>query len=448
MWLPGYHKWMPKFALLALVLSLSAGPAWPAGTGGHAAEIVNVLLGVVVVLLAAKLGGEVTERMGQPAVLGELAAGMLLGNLDLLAGITILEPLKTNSGLMLMAEIGVILLLFEVGLDSNMHELFKVGGSAMLVAVIGVAAPMGLGYATSAMFLPQAGWWVHLFAGATLAATSVGITARVMQDLGKTHTKEARIILGAAVVDDVLGLIILAVVTGMVTSMGASGSAKIEFGPVVLIIGKSVAFLVGAIIIGRRVHLNALRVAKYFKVHGLPLALAICYCFALSALAGVLGLAPIVGAFAAGLVLEESDYEVFLRRGHPPVGTLIKPIATVFVPMFFVFMGLRVDLRAFGSWSVLGFAAALSLVAIAGKQVCSLGVTERGLNRLAVGVGMIPRGEVGLIFTGMASSLLVSGKPVFDMGTVSAMVVMVMLTTVMTPPLLKKVFEREPAAVA
>jgi Kef-type K+ transport system membrane component KefB len=423
------------------------GCAWAAGGAAEHGQILNVLLGMVVVLLAAKLGGEVTERLGQPSVLGELAAGMLLGNLDLV-GITILEPLKTNGGLMLMAEIGVILLLFEVGLDSNVHELFKVGLSALLVAVIGVAVPMALGYATSMVFLPQAGWYVHLFAGATLAATSVGITARVMQDLGKTHTKESRIILGAAVVDDVLGLIILAVVSGVVTSMGNGGSAQIELGPVAWILGKSVAFLAGAIIIGRRVHLSALRLGSYFRVHGVPLVLAICYCFGLSAMAGALGLAPIVGAFAAGLVLEESDYDVFLRRGHPPVGTLIKPIATIFVPMFFVFMGLRVDLRAFGSGQVLGFAAALTAVAIIGKQACSLGVLERGVSRLAVGVGMIPRGEVGLIFTGMASLLSVGGKPVFDMGTVSAMVVMVMLTTVMTPPLLKMVFQRQAVAVA
>ncbi len=437
---------MPPITRAVLIVGLFFGIAWAAGEGTsgaeHATEIINVLFGFVVVLLAAKLGAEVTERFGQPAVLGELAAGMVLGNLNLI-GFAMLDPLKTNQGLIMMAEIGVILLLFEVGLDSHMHELFAVGSSAMLVAVVGVVAPMGLGYFTSMIFLPQAGWWVHLFAGATLAATSVGITARVLQDLGKTDTKEARIVLGAAVVDDVLGLIILAVVSGMVTSMSEGGSAKVEWVPVAIIILKATAFLTGAIVIGRRVHLGALRAALYFKVHGVPLVLAICYCFGLSALAGVMGLAPIVGAFAAGLVLEETDYKLFHMRGHPPVGDLIKPIATIFVPMFFVYMGLRVDLRTFASPHVLGFAAALTFVAILGKQVCALGVLEKGVSRIVVGVGMIPRGEVGLIFTGMGSLVKVNGQPVFDLGTVSAMVVMVMLTTVLTPPLLKSVFSRQ-----
>jgi Kef-type K+ transport system membrane component KefB len=395
----------------------------------------------VLVLLAAKVGGEIFERLNQPAVLGELVFGMLLGNLHL-AGFHALDWFKTSEGLAVAAEIGVILLLFEVGLESNIDELLAVGASAMLVAMLGVIAPMILGYGVSAWFLPDAAWYVHLFAGATLAATSVGITARVLKDLRQMETKEARIILGAAVVDDVLGLIILAVVSGLISSIGHGGGAEISLMPVLLIIGKSVAFLAGAVLLGRALAGKIIYIGASAKVAGLPVVLSVCYCFALAGLAEVVGLAPIVGAFAAGLVLDEAHYERYASRKAVNFEELISPISSVLVPVFFVLMGFRVDLASFGQWHVLEFAAGLCIAAIAGKQICSLGVLEKGLNRLAVGVGMIPRGEVGLIFAGMGSTLMVAGEPVFGADTFSAMVVMVMVTTVATPPLLKVVFSR------
>lgn len=407
----------------------------------HGGDVVQVLFGAVVILLAAKLGGELMERLGQPAVLGELGAGILLGNLAI-AGIGWFEPIRHSSGLQLMAEIGVVLLLFEVGLESHLDQLLAVGWSAALVANIGVIAPFVMGYAVSAFFMPGSAWYVHLFAGATLTATSVGITARVLQDLKQMATKEARIILGAAVVDDVLGLVILAVASGVVASVANGGAAVLEWMPVLLIIAKAAAFLVGAIVIGRHIHINALRLAKSFRVPGMTLVLAVCFCFGLAALSGWLGLAPIVGAFAAGLVLEDDDYAEFVKRGVQPIHDLVRPLSTIFVPMFFVMMGLKVNLRAFASMEVLGLAAALTAVAVIGKQACALGVLDKGVSRITVGIGMIPRGEVGLIFAGMGASLTVAGKPVFDSGLVSAMIVMVFLTTVMTPPLLKWVFRR------
>jgi Kef-type K+ transport system membrane component KefB len=428
-------------ALTLLVAPIHAAQQ-PAPPVSHGDIVVRFLLSIVALLLAAKLGGELLERLGQPAVLGELSAGMILGNAALL-GLPFLEPLKHTPGLEMVAQVGVILLLFEVGLESHLKELIEVGLSALVVATVGVIAPTVLGYGVSSVFQSHEGWYVHLFAGATLAATSVGITARVLRDLRKTETKEGRIILGAAVVDDVMGLIILAVVSGMVTSIASGGHAQLSLEPVVLVTVKAILFLAGAVLLGRFVHINALRVGTHFTVPGIPLVLAICYCFALSALAGSIGLAPIVGAFAAGLVLEESDYEVFVQRGEQPIGQLLRPLSTLFVPMFFVYMGLLVDFRSFSSIDVLLFAGALTLVAVIGKQVCALGVMEKGVNRLIVGVGMIPRGEVGLIFTNIGASLAVGGQKVFSPDTVSAMVVMVMLTTVMTPPLLKVLFIRE-----
>lgn len=424
-----------------LFVLAAATPALYAAGEEHGQGMVLFLLGFAVVLLAGKLGGEAAERLGQPSVLGELAAGVLLGNLAL-AGLPWLDFLHHDATLAALAELGVILLLFEVGFESRLQDLLAVGKSALLVAVLGVAAPMGLGYGVSVWLFPESGWWMHLFAGATLAATSVGITARVLKDLNRTESREAKIVLGAAVIDDVLGLIVLAVVSGMVSSLSAGGSAEVALGPVAVIIGKAVGFLAAAVWVGRFVQLRMLKVGEKLRVPGVPLVSAVSFCFLLSGLAGLVGLAPIVGAFAAGLVLEEADYEAFHAK-EPPLDEYIRPMSMIFVPVFFVMMGLKIDVRTFGSAQVIGFAGLLTVVAIAGKLVSMCGVTERGVNRWAVGVGMIPRGEVGLIFVGIAAGLSVRGEPVFPASVVSAMVAMVMLTTMMTPPLLQWAFARE-----
>lgn len=436
---------MKKPALLLTLLFGHVCAMWAAGgEQGHGAVLNQFLMALVVVVLAAKVGGEIFERLNQPAVLGELVMGILLGNL-ILVGIPWVEPLKSSEALAIAAEVGVIILLFEVGLESHLRELMAVGLSAMLVAVLGVIAPVLLGYGVSSFLDPSLAWYVHLFVGATLAATSVGITARVLKDLRRMDAKESRIILGAAVVDDVLGLIILAVVSGVIGSIAATGSAEVNYSEVGIIIGKAVAFLAAAIIAGRFIHVRLLSFGKKFKVSGVPLAVALSHCFLWAGLAGLIGLAPIVGAFAAGLILEESDYHEFTNRGEDTIERLIRPISTMLVPVFFVVMGLKVDLSVFGDPKVLLQAAAITFVAILGKQVCSLGVLEKGLNRLVVGIGMIPRGEVGLIFTGIGASLMVNGEPVLGAQLVSAMVVMVMITTVVTPPLLKAFFSKKAA---
>ncbi|MEX2304115.1 MAG: cation:proton antiporter [Bryobacterales bacterium] len=442
---------MKRILLLAtsvwLMGTLFLGPAFAAeaeaeaGSHGH---ISTFLFAMATILIAAKIGGELFERMHQPAVLGELVFGVILGNLSLL-GLHSFEVLKTLPDIQTAAEIGVILLLFEVGLESNLHGLLAVGLSAAVVAMLGVIAPVILGYFVSMWFLPDAAWYVHLFAGATLAATSVGITARVLKDLRKMDTPEARIILGAAVVDDVLGLIILAVAAGLVTSIDAGGSADITLGPVLQIIGTALVFLVGAVLIGRVLAGKVLHFGARARVAGLPIVLSLVYCFVLAGLAEAAGLAAIVGAFAAGLVLDEASYEAYPEMKTRRIEELVAPISHIFVPVFFVLMGIRVDLRSFSSLSVLQFAGALSIAAILGKQVCSLGVFEKGLNRIAIGVGMIPRGEVGLIFAGMGAKLSVGGVPVFSAETYSAMVVMVMITTLATPPLLKHFMATKPA---
>lgn len=366
---------------------------------------------------------------------------MLLGNLNLL-GITALEPLRTNAMLAVAGQIGAILLLFEVGVESDLLELLAVGWSSLMVAILGVVAPMVLGILVSQWLLPSASWATHLFIGGTLTATSVGITARVLKDLKKADTTEARIILGAAVADDVIGLLVLAVVTGLVAA-ASTGEAAISWTTTLWIIAKAVLFLVLALVAGRlwsrRIFVSAARL----QVPGVLLGLCIAFCFTLAALAGLAGLAPIVGAFAAGVVLEEVHYRPFVERGERNVKELLFPITTLMVPLFFVLMGLRVDLRSFASAPVLEFAGLITVVAIIGKQICGLGVLQRGVDRLVIGVGMIPRGEVGLIFAGLGSTLMLAGQPVLSQTTFSALVLMVMLTTFLTPPLLKVAFQRK-----
>lgn len=413
---------------------------YPASGGGEGHAIQpSVLFGVAVMLIFAKLAGEIFERLGQPAVLGELVAGIILGNLVIL-GFSGVEPLKTNDTIAALAELGVIILLFEVGLESDLKEMIEVGWSSLLVAVLGVIAPFFLGWGVSAYFIPEEATLGHIFIGATLCATSVGITARVFKDLGKLTTREARIILGAAVIDDVLGLLILAVVAGAIRAAGTG--ATLAMMDIAVIATKSMLFLVLAIAVGHLLMPRLLRGAGRFESRGVLLTLAISFCLVLAWAAAKVGLAPIVGAFAAGLVLDEVHYKPREGRSERDLGDLLQPVSTVLVPIFFVLMGLKVDLRLFGRMDILGFALVLTVAAIIGKQICSLGIIERGVDRLTIGLGMIPRGEVGLIFAGIGASLMLPTTtgalaPVINSATFGAVVIMVIITTLVTPFALK-----------
>jgi Kef-type K+ transport system membrane component KefB len=429
----------PKSDLLAATLNL--GDVEP--TSGHQDPVTPVLLGISVVLLAAKLGGAVLVRFQQPAVLGELLVGVLLGNL-LLVGFDGMEFLRqptldangSQAGsvvaqtLDMLARIGVILLLFEVGLESSIRDMVRVGWSSLIVALLGVIAPFGLGWLVGQWMLPDHSWHVHLFLGATLSATSVGITARVFKDLGKGDTDVAKIVLGAAVIDDVLGLVLLAVVQAIIVQ----GTADLR--DVGWIVGKALFFLLGSVILGDWLSPHLFRIAAKLQGHGVLLVSGLVFCFALSWGASLMGLAPIVGAFAAGMILDEKHYSALRTRDQRSLEDWVLPVTTILVPIFFVMMGFQVDLRNFLNPQVLILAAAITIAAIAGKQVCSLGVWGRGIDRLSVGFGMIPRGEVGLIFAAIGQGLISNGKPVIEPALYSAVVVMVMVTTFVTPPLL------------
>jgi len=431
-------------AMIAVIVCLTFRFVFGAddvGGGAHDQEVLEVLVALVVILLSAKLGGDLFERIHQPAVLGELVMGMIIGNVHLF-GWDVFEPFKHDISLEILAEIGVIILLFEVGLGSTVREMMKVGMASFLVAMFGVIVPFFLGWGVGMWFLPEASTLVHVFVGATLTATSVGITARVLKDIGKLRTKEARIILGAAVIDDILGLIILAVVTGIISAAASGVGGGISSLIVLWIVLKAVLFILGAVIIGGWVLPHYFKFGFQLKAKGVLLSFSLLVCFLLAFIAGQIGLAPIVGAFAAGLILEEVHFKDFESRGEHQLEELLAPIATFLVPIFFVRMGMLVELTTFANVSILGFAAVLTLAAIVSKQICGLAIFEKGINRLAIGLGMIPRGEVGLIFAGIGAKLVLDGHPVIEAGTYSAVVIMVVVTTLVTPPLLKRVMSK------
>lgn len=440
--------------LLLVLVIVCAACGCTSDANGHTDPIASVLLALVVILAVAKIGSEVFERLGQPAVLGELLGGVLLGNLVLLnPGWSFVEPLRATVMrehwavvIDSLARLGVIILLFEVGLESTVRGMMKVGASSLLVAVLGVIVPFILGFGVSWLFIEHlpvelagivpAGFslnYIHMFMGAILCATSVGITARVLKDLGRLQSKEGQIILGAAVIDDVLGLIVLAVISGIIS--GAEIGQPMDIVSLLRLIGVAILFLGGSLVLGVFLIPKFMSRLAKLRTSGMMLISALLLAFILSYLADAAGLAAIVGAFAAGLILEEVHFKGF--REHITIEQLLKPIATVLVPIFFVSMGIKVRLETFADLSILGIAAGITLAAIIGKQVCSLGILEKGLDRLTVGAGMIPRGEVGLIFASIGKSL-----KVIDDGTFSAVVIMVVVTTVITPPALKLTLAR------
>ena len=398
-----------------------------AAAGG--VDIARFFLALAAILVAAKLLGELAERVGQPAVLGELVAGVLLGGSVL--GVV---PSEGVSGELIhvLAQLGVVLLLFEIGLETDLREMFRVGTASLAVAVVGVIVPFGLAYLYWAYVPHPAAGQAHLtttaiFVGATLTATSVGITARVLSDLGRLNTPEARIIIGAAVIDDVLGLVILSVVSGV-----AAGAAVSLLG-IVRTLAVAIGFLVVAVLVGRYLVPKLFDVVVRMRVRYVLLVFAVAFALGLSALAALAGSALIVGAFAAGIILSGTNQ--FDTIEHE-----IRPVAAVFTPIFFVSVGASVNLRlldptSMSSRGTLLVAAVLTAIAIVGKLAAGWAAPWSRFRRLVVGVGMVPRGEVGLIFADVGRRSGVLSDEVFG-----AVLLMVMVTTFVAPPGLKALF--------
>ncbi|MGQ0814727.1 MAG: cation:proton antiporter [Gemmatimonadota bacterium] len=406
-------------------------------------SVETFLFTLAAITVAAKASGHLARRFGQPPVLGELLAGVILGA-------SALNIIPAGGGLheviALLAEIGVILLLFEIGLETDLKEMFSVGPAATIVASVGIVLPFALGFLLWYLWQPDLAQgtngssvtMVAIFIGATLTATSVGITSRVLTDMGQMGTAEARIVLGAAIVDDVLGLVILAIVSGLV-----AGASLSLFG-IALKFAIAVGFLIGAIVIGRFIMPRVFGYIEQMDVRGILVVAAFAFALALSALASMAGSAMIIGAFAAGVVLSSTNQFDY-------IADRMKPLVDVFTPIFFLYVGSAVDLSLLNPFAatfdadILMVAGVVSIVAIVGKVLAgySVGWGKQQLNHLAIGVGMIPRGEVGLIFAHLGLDSGVIGREVFN-----AVVLIVMVTTFIAPPLLKKIFSRVDPAVA
>lgn len=376
-----------------------------------------VLAQLFVLFVAAKLAGEVFERLRQPAVIGELLVGMVLG-----AGVLGVVDVAGEPFLTEFAELAVVVLLFRVGLETPIGDLRKVGALAALVAVAGVLLPFGLGAGLYAgLGQPTT---TALFVGAALVATSVGVTARVLADLRLLAERESRVILGAAVIDDVLGLIVLSVV---VSAAGGEG-----FQPTAILVtaALSLGFVLVVGLVGTRVAAKGGHLLERPRLPQAPFAFAVALCLGIAVLAQFVGLAAIIGAFLAGMIMAESPQHYELEEKFEPLGEFL-------VPFFFVVTGAAVDPSSLLGGGILAIAGVLVLLAVVGKVVgCGLAAHRLGLRSAAiVGVGMVPRGEVGIIVAREGSR-----AGAIDDATFAVIIAMSIVTTLVAPPVLKALF--------
>lgn len=390
----------------------------------HQDHVVIVFLEFVLLIGLGIFGRVGATALKQSPVLGELVIGVITATVVHLAGGNFGTLVRDMH---IFGEIGVVLLMFFVGLETNLKDLIKVGPLAGKVAAVGVVVPLILGIFCSYIMLPIAGLSTALFIGATLCATSVGISARVFKDLKCLGSNEAQLVLGAAVIDDVLGLIILTVVSGLATQGAFDAVALAQ---TILVAG----IFIGCIVwFGEGIGRVAIENLEFLEPGGRRLLLPVASCFFLSWAAGEAGLAPIIGAFAAGLMMRDSHY----KEKGAPIQEQVQPLESVFAPIFFVLMGLQVDLSSLFRGHVLLLAIVLCVAAVIGKLACAL-VAGKKVDGLTVGIGMIPRGEVGLIFAGVGRSL-----EIFDDDLFAALVIMIIVTTLITPPLLRWSIHRE-----
>jgi Kef-type K+ transport system membrane component KefB len=470
----------PRFTRTSVLLSLLL--AWSGPAAAHPFEalhtdpIAPVILGVTGILFFAILGRFAARKLDQPSVLGELIMGVVLGNLAYFVGIDLITVLREGPAIFELAKqaiageslevaafqtlgsdtaahvlwilqgphggqilqiaqtvdvfsrYGVIFMLFLVGLDTSVVEMRRVGPDATRVALIGVVMPFALGFAAAYVLMPDLSLNTDLFIAATLGATSVGITARVLKDLNREQSSEAHIILGAAVMDDMLGLLMLSIVSGIIVS------GEVRLLNVAVIIVLAVLFIGGVLFLGPYLLRFTIRLLCRLDVVEAKMFTSYLFVMILAWLANLVGLATIIGAFTAGLILNDT----FFRHCRIPreeynvsIKSLIMPLEVILVPIFFVLMGIQVKLETFFDTQVLVMAGGLLVAAIAGKLACGFGVRQNA-NRLAIGLGMMPRGEVGLIFAAIGKSLGVINDALF-----SAVVLTVIVTTLLSPPLLK-----------
>lgn len=461
---------------VVLIMFFSPVTSFASTTQGHEQDpIAPVLLWVTLIFSFAILGRYIARRLNQPGVLGELLMGVILGNICYFFGLQLITVLREGSAIFnimrdmltnmplseavsksianplyaaeitnalsspngieyikvgyvldIFARFGVIFLLFVVGLESSLQELKHTGVESVKVALIGVLAPVILGFAVAAFLMPAASYQAHLFVAATLSATSVGITARVLMELKKLRTREARTILGAAMIDDILGLIILAVVSSIVIN------GQVDFIVILRVSISSLLFFSGALLIGPFVLRQSIRCFAFLEDWEAKLFVSFIFVMTLSWLATLIQLASIIGAFAAGLIIHDGFFDGLDKsQQKAKIKQLVSPLESILAPLFFMLIGMQVKLESFMDWHVLLMASGLIIAAIIGKLLSGLGGNKKD-DRLLIGIGMMPRGEVGLVFASIGRTLGVIGDQLF-----SAIILMVIITTLAAPPLLK-----------
>ncbi|MGW8310296.1 MAG: cation:proton antiporter [Thiogranum sp.] len=468
--------------LTMVVLALGTASAVAAAAVSHGDPVAPVILGVTGLLFVALIGRFSARKLGLPSVLGELTIGMIVGNLayyadfdlifvlregphvfdtlqqflhqatgtamqctqlmtsgdrrilDLLGGPHGADLLQISHTVDVFSRYGIIFLLFMVGLETNIDEMRRVGGDSVRVALIGVIVPFLLGVAASYSLSTQVDLHTALFLGAALGATSIGITVSVLGELRLSQSPTAHIILGAAVFDDVLGLVMLAAVSGIVVTGG------IELAQIIKVVLLASLFLGGAVFLSPYFLRVIIKMMRQLDLVEAKMFVSYMFVMVLAWLANLSGLATIIGAFTAGVILHDAYFKYWGENdGHQvSIRDLIMPLEVILVPIFFVLMGLQVKLESFLDWQVVGLATGLLVAAVVGKLVAGLGA-KKSAGRMAIGIGMLPRGEVGLIFAAIGKELGVVNDALF-----SSLVLVVVITTLLAPPLLKMALRRRP----
>jgi len=402
----------------------------------------GTLLFLALLWLAAKVGGEVALRLKLPTVAGELCAGLAL------AGLHQASPRFPDVGASepvgVLANLGVIVLMFAVGLESTVPQMMRVGLPSLRVATVGVLVPMLAGLLGAHWLLPAGvPWVVDLFIGACLCATSIGISAQVLREKHAAASPEGRVIVGAAVIDDVLGLLVLVAVSGLAAASATGGG--MPWSNLAKTLGLALAFLAVALTLGRRTTPYLFHLASRFRSEQLLLPLGLAFAFLLAWLGNLAGLAPIVGAYAAGLILEPTHVQVLEARESHTLEALVHPLVTTLAPVFFVVMGARVDPAALFTLRTLLFAAVLAALGVLGKWVAGYGA-GRGYRAAVVGWGMVPRGEVGFVFVATGAQLSLGGRPLLGPELQAGIIGALLLTTLAGPVGLGWVLRQKPAS--
>jgi len=409
--------------------------------------LASMLLVLALLWLAAKLGGELAVRCRLPAVAGQIAVGVVLAALprffsnlsslpswlgflkshDFLHFLNVAE----NPGAEVLSYIGIVLLMFMVGLESSVSQMMKVGWASTRVAVVGVIGPMALGLVVAAFLLPKGtSYAVDLFIGACLCATSIGISASVLRERNAATSGAGRVVIGAAVIDDVLGLLVLVAVSGLALATASGGA--LPWGDLGKTLGLAFLFLAAALTLGRWLSPFIFAWAARFKGEEILLPFALAFAFVLAYLGSLVGLATIVGAYTAGLILEHHHVGKLQEKEKRSLEEMVQPVVSIFAPLFFVLTGASVETSALLHPSTITMALLLTVAGILGKYISGY-VAGSGLSVPVIGWGMVPRGEVGLIFVSVGRSIQINGHPLLSAEVQAGVLGAILMTTILGP---------------